>query len=103
MGADNMEEWEEQVEAENEEHFSESFHYYENIQCDGKSKNSKSGLSAKVMSLREETKGKGEMVIKMLKEEWKSSRSSLDKQLSASSESLQSIKDESEKEESKLQ
>ena len=101
--ADNMEEWEEQVLAENEENFSDSLQFYENIQSDGKSKNSKSGLTAKVMSLKQETKGKGGMVIKMLKEEWKSSKSSLDKQLSASSESLQSIKDESEKEESKLQ
>merc|ERR1712013_965605 len=100
---DNMEEWEEQVLAENEENFSDSLQFYENIQSDGKSKNSKSGLTAKVMSLKQETKGKGGMVIKMLKEEWKSSKSSLDKQLSASSESLQSIKDESEKEESKLQ
>merc|ERR1712013_29734 len=94
---DNMEEWEEQVQVENEENFSDSLQFYENIQSDGKSKNSKSGLTAKVMSLKQETKGKGGMVIKMLKEEWKSSKNSLDKQLSASSESLQSIKDESEK------
>lgn len=94
---EKMEEWEDQVVTENEEYFSESLDCNESLPKikSEKLKNFKSGLTAKVMSsLREDTKGKGGMMIQILKEEWKNSRKSPDRQLSASTESLQSLKDE---------
>ena len=62
---------------------------------DSKLKKFQSGFTKRVMStLREDTKVKGGMMIQIFKEEWKSNRTSPDRPMSGSAESLQSIKDE---------
>ena len=106
--------WDEEMMAENEEYFNASSDENETVlknKTDTTLKMLKSGLSKntkKVMStLREDTKGKGGMMIQIFKEEWKNNRKSPDRPLSVSNESLPSIKDdavnESDKEsESKL-
>jgi len=109
-----MDIWDEEMMAENEEYFNASSDENETVlknKTDTTLKMLKSGLSKntkKVMStLREDTKGKGGMMIQIFKEEWKNNRKSPDRPLSVSNESLPSIKDdavnESDKEsESKL-
>eukprot|EP00090_Calanus_glacialis_P002726 TRINITY_DN12036_c0_g1_i1.p1 TRINITY_DN12036_c0_g1~~TRINITY_DN12036_c0_g1_i1.p1 ORF type:complete len:705 (-),score=187.46 TRINITY_DN12036_c0_g1_i1:134-2248(-) len=96
--ADRMEEWEDQIVTENEEHFNISSDDNEIVsknKNDSKLKKFQSGFTKRVMStLREDTKVKGGMMIQIFKEEWKSNRTSPDRPMSGSAESLQSIKDE---------
>eukprot|EP00092_Neocalanus_flemingeri_P023579 GFUD01025569.1.p1 GENE.GFUD01025569.1~~GFUD01025569.1.p1 ORF type:complete len:721 (+),score=203.23 GFUD01025569.1:280-2442(+) len=95
---DTMEEWEDQIVTENEEYFNESSDDNETgpkNKKDTKLKKFKNGFTKKVMStLREDTKEKGGMMIQIFKEEWKSNRKSPDRPMTASTESLQSVKDE---------
>ena len=97
--ADRMEEWEDQIVTENEEHFNitstDDNEIVSKNKKDTKLKKFQSGFTKRVMStLREDTKVKGGMMIQIIKEEWKSNRRSPDRPLSGSAESLHSIKDE---------
>ena len=95
---ERMEDWEDQIVTENDEYFNESSDDNE-VETKNKKgtklKKFKSGFTKKVMSsLREDTKEKGGMMIQIFKEEWKNNRKSPDRPFMASTESLQSVKDE---------
>jgi len=95
---DRMEEWEEQIVTETDEYFNDSSDDIESeqkIKINTKLKRFKNGLTKKVMSsLKDDTKEKGGMMIQIFKEEWKNTRKSPDRPMTASTESLNSVKDE---------